>query len=330
MPTTASPDRIGESSRWRWLLPVCAGLAGLAFLSLLAAPYWELVRNGWNDFPAFYLGPRLLAEGRLYDSAAFQEEQIRALGRVCRNIQFVRPPFVAVLFTPLSHLPYGLAYALWQALSLGALVLFLRLWPARRMQAAVLCCWFPPVAASFMNGQDVTFLLLWAALGTLLVRRGQETAAGAVLALGAAKFHLLLFLPVLIVARRMWRLAAGLAGGAALLLAVSFLAAGPGWPAAYLRQLQHPEVHPDIQRTSLAALLGSVLQGPALWAALIVLTAAAAVLVWRTSRRHTVPLALAAALAAGPLAGFHVYLQDYLLTFPLAALLLAGEERGQG
>jgi hypothetical protein len=105
------------------------------------------------------------------------------------------------------------------------------------------------VAANFANAQDVTFLLLWAALAVVLVRGGADFAAGLVLALCAQKFHLLVFLPVLIVAARRWRLGAGLVAGSAVLLALSF--------------------------------------------------------------------------AAGPIIGFHVYVQDYLLALPLILLLFS-------
>jgi hypothetical protein len=266
----------------------------------------------------------MLATGSLYDPAAFLAKQRELLGYVCVNIQFVRLPYVAVILSPLSRLPYSAAYAIWQLLSVASLAVFAWLWPARRAVALLICCWFPPVAANLANGQDVTYLLLSVAIAAWLVPRGREFAAGLVLSLCAAKFHLCLFLPVLIVARRMWRLGAGLASGAAVLLGISFLAAGASWPSAYLQTLRSPAVNPGMSKSSLVAVAMATLHGPALWAFLAGLMLLAGLIVYRVAQRHSFPLALGAALAGGPIVAFHVYSQDYLLMLPLLLTLVSG------
>ena len=114
------------------MLYIVAGLAGLLALALSLAPDWNHIWNGLNDFPAFYLAPRMLATGDLYHPLAFLAKQQQLLGRTNESIVYIRLPYLAVMLAPLSQLPYPVAYALWQALSLTALALFAGLWPARR------------------------------------------------------------------------------------------------------------------------------------------------------------------------------------------------------
>ena len=314
---TVKAGGAGRGARLRPALAIGACLAGLIAQTIPFAGDWDAIRQGRNDFPAFYLCPRLLGTGQLYSQPAFLAEQARSLGRTNANIQFVRLPYIAVALAPLSRLPFMVAYALWQALSMAALAVFAWMWPGRRALAAVILCWFPPVAANLANAQDVAFLLAVLAIVAALARRGSSAAAGLVLALCAAKIHICLFLPVLIVARRMWRLGAGFMAGLALLAAVSFAAAGPAWPAQWLRAIRSPVVSPNIGRSSLLAFVSGAVHGPALWAIAAALVLAVGAGVYRVSSRNSFALGLGAAFAGGLLVAFHVYAQDYLLVLPL-------------
>jgi len=293
-------------------------------MALPLAWNWDNIRQGFNDFPQFYLSSRLLGTGHLYDYQAMLAQQRQVLGRTCVTMPYLRLPYVAVVLAPFSRLPYSIAYALWQALSLAALVFFVWLWPASRPLAIVISCWFAPAAANFANGQDLAFLILCAAIAAVLVRREKNFAAGLVLALCAAKFHLFLFVPVLIVARRMWRLGAGLTAGGAALLTVSFLAAGWTWPVAWLQSIRSSQANPNLAKTSLVGLIAQAVHGPALWVVVGVLIVLAGAIVYRVAQRNSFALGLAAALAAGPLVALHVYMQDYLLVLPLILTLASG------
>lgn len=327
----AAPGR-RQNAHLPMALVIAACLAGLVAMASPFARDWDDIRHGFNDFPQFYLSPRLLGTGHLYDYAAMLAAQAQVLGRTCVTMPYLRLPYVAVMLAPFSHLPYSVAYALWQTLSIAALAFFLWLWPASRTLAVVIICWFAPAAANLANGQDLAFLLLWAAIAAVLVRRGRDVGAGLVLALCAAKFHLFLFLPVLIVARRMWRLGAGLAAGGAILLAVSFLAAGWAWPVAWLQSVRSPQANPNLAKTSLVGLVAEAVHGPALWVAVGVLMLVAGVIVYRLAQRNSFAWGLAAALAAGPLVAVHVYVQDYLLVLPLLLTLASAfvERRNAG
>jgi hypothetical protein len=316
------------SARLRVALVAAACLAGLIAQALPFAKDWGAIRQGLNDFPAFYLSPRLLGTGHLYDQAAFLAEQARSLGRTNANIQFIRLPYTAVMLAPLSDLPYAVAYAVWQMLSIAALAVFVWLWPARHPLALVVVCWFPPVAANLANAQDVAYILLLVAIAAALVQRGRDVGAGLMLALCAAKVHLCLFLPVLIVARRMWRLGAGLVAGWAVLLAVSFVAAGRGWPVAWLQAIRSPLVSPNIGKSSLLAFVAEAVHGPALWVIAGVLILLVGAAVYKLAQRNSFVFGLGAALAGGLIVAFHVYLQDYLLALPL--ILTLGSELVDG
>jgi hypothetical protein len=302
------------------LIPVA--FIGVIALSLSYQANWHLIVAGLNDFPAFYCAPSLIAEHKLYDPAAMAAKQAEVLGKSDVNIQFIRLPYLGAAMWPFSLLPYRPAYALWQFCCLGAMSGFVLLWPAKRMVTLLLCCWFPPTAASFANGQDVPFLLLWAAVATYLVHERKDFSAGLMLSLCAAKFHLLLFLPVLVIAARLWRLAFGMSIGSSVLVTVSFLVGGLNWPAELSRALENPSVHPSLSSSLLANLQSLGIHGAALGilVALIVLTSAAAV--WFCARHKDFPLALGVAMGAGTLTGFHVYLQDYLLWLPFLSLIL--------
>jgi hypothetical protein len=71
------------------------------------------------------------------------------------------------------------------------------------------------------------------------------------------------------------------------------------------------------------AFAASVLPGPALVVFGGALALVLGVAVYRIARKDSFPVALGAALAAGPLVAFHVYLQDYVLMLPLIASLAA-------
>ncbi len=303
-----------------WL--ILLAFAGVIVLSLSYQANWHLIVTGLNDFPAFYFAPQLIAEHDLYDPAAMRDKQISTLGKSNVNIQFIRLPYLGAAMWPFSRLPYRPAYALWQLSCLGAVLGFVLLWPAKRMVTLLLCCWFPPTAASFANGQDVPFLLLWAAVAAYLVHGRKDFSGGLMLSLCAAKFHLLLFLPVLVIAARLWRLAFGMFVGCGVLVTISFFVGGRNWPAELYRVLASPSIHPGLSISLIATMQSLGIQGAALGVliALIALTGAAAV--WFCARHSDFPLALGVAMGAGTLTGFHVYLQDYLLWLPFLSLIL--------
>lgn len=303
---------------------VIAGLsvASLLFMVLLAWQIRDRLWDGSNDFVSFYAGGRLVGTGDLYNA-----ERTRAVERGLTKVlsqawRYIRLPFHAVFFWPLARLPYRTAYFLWEFLITAALAAFVWLWrpPSWPLTLLFSCMSFPAFAA-LMNGQDLTFLLLLIAISVTLARRGRAFAAGAVLSLCAAKFHLFSLVPVLLVAQKQWRFLRGLLAGGAVLAVVSFAAGGRSWPLQFYQALRDQTIHPDLgHMPNLHGLFSQLPPVPGLeW-----ITAAAVVgAVWVVARRMSFDYALAATLAGGLLVSYHCYLSDCSLLLPAALTVIS-------
>lgn len=298
------------------------GLAGILFLSLWFRPKAPRVLAGVNDFMGIYAGARLVGSPEQFDAGAYLREQVRATGWLAPSILYTRLPAFAVLLRPLGKLDYLRAYALWQILSVAAFGAFLIVWPARD-RALLLCaaCWSYPLFADLAGGQDVAFLLLFLAIAWRL-GPSRPFIAGAVLALCALKFHLFLIVPVFLVAQRRWRMLAGAATAASVILAVCFAVAGANWLPEYARFVLQPQTNPSARvMPNLHGLLAGQPHALGLEAAGAVLIAVTAG--W-LARRTSYSLGLSIALVGGLLTSHHAYPADALLLLP-ALLDLATE-----
>jgi hypothetical protein len=116
------------------------------------------------------------------------------------------------------------------------------------------------------------------------------------------KFHLLLFVPVALLAKCEWRVSVGLAAGAAGLLAVSFYAEGPLWPSFYLRMMLDPNASPRVQLMPNFRALASALRMPFLE---FLLPIPVLVVVIGVARASNFAVSLASALLAGIISTHH-------------------------
>jgi hypothetical protein len=317
---------------------------GLWLLALigLAARLWTLAHLAsdaicGNDFPPLYAGAKLAGTPGLYSPAINQKLMRDAAGCSTEaGLCFMRPPFVAAMMWPFARLRLRPAMLAWGIASLAALVAFLCLWPAPKPVAAVLVCWALPISAAFTQGQDDLFLLLWIGIGAALLAsgdprltgasglmppcqglRGREFAAGMVLALCAAKFHLFLVFPLFLMGRRLWKTIWGMLAGGAVLAAVSYAAGGLHWPTDFLRVALDSRInpHPWLMPNLHGMLYGARFAAPAE----IVLSLAVGALVWYIARSaRSLRFALAAALIGGLLTSHHAYLPDASLLLPAA------------
>ncbi len=301
-----------------------AALVGLALVPVPYFPFVDAIVHGRNDFAMLYAGSRLVATPYLYDAAA----GLRLRGEVAHerspSRQYTRLPFLAALLWPLGKLNFLTAYWTFQALSVLALILAILLWPGKRAWFALACCWSVPVFLALAQGQDVLFLLLWISLALRWADR-RPFAAGLVLALCATKFHLFLPLPVLLIARREGRIAAGLATGGGILAAISFAVAGLDWPARFLNTISSPVVNPGVENMPNLHNLLAELPGRTMLE--LVLAIVCLAIVWMVGRRSDRRIGLATALIAGILTSVHAYPQDCVLLIP-AMLLLAPSDLG--
>ncbi len=294
----------------RVLAVVCA--AGFALFLLPAIP---ALGGGW-DFLPIYTAARLAGTHDLYNATAVHAAEIAFSGRTGPSLLFTRLPFVAALAWPLGLLSWNAAHVAWMVLRLAAILGFLFLWPhTPRRVTTLACAWFVPLAGAIANGQDVPFLLLWLALAERL-RERRPFAAGLILALCLAKFHLFLLLPVFLWIHRR-RLVPGFLAGCAALAGLCFAAGGLAWPQAYLALLRLPQINPGERAMPNLHALG--LPFGAELALSLAVFAAAAIAIRRVSDRT----ALAVTLAAGILLSYHAYFADLSLLLPALLVLPA-------
>ena len=317
-----------ERGRWRLvaLLIVCA--AGVVFNIWAACALFEPggAWKGHNDFLGFYAGARLSGSPALYDYEAIRREQVHASGTFI-DLQFTRLPAYALLLKPITWLPYRAAYVAWLLIQASAFAAFAILWPARSAGAKfAVCCWLLPAFVCLFNGQDVLLTLFWLAIAMWLNRRGKPFAAGMALAMCASKYHLFLLAPVAVVAQRRWRMFGGAIAGGAGLLAISFLAQGPGWLRPYLAALSDSRMNPNLAiMPNLHPLFGDGPVSIVLEAAAAVVLAVALFLVAR--RSIGLEAVLAGSIAASLLVSFHSYMADCAILLPALTMAVASRSR---
>jgi len=271
-----------------------------------------------TDFNQFYAASELAGSGHMYDWDRIQELELR---NGAHAIPFGRLPVYGVLLKPATVLTYNYARVAWLLVNLAAMIGFAMLWPVRRRQDAIMMlCWSCPAAILLSTGQDTGLFLFFVTVGLRLLLSKRDFAAGLVLSLCAAKFHLALGIPVLLLARRRWgALAGGVAGGLAQ-LAISFAAEGREWPARLWQLSSISDFGPSpAKMPNLLGLTHGLPYGGGIEAVLALLTLAA---VWIVSRRSAPTVGATAAVIGGLLVSHHSYVYDGVLLLPACALAL--------
>ena len=220
-------------------------------VAIHAAFLWSVrgrIQKGDPDFTAFYTAGKILRKGRgaeLYRAATQNAVQWEfATDTDIRHgpLPYICPPFEALVFVPLTFLPYPEAFVLWNLLNLGLLfviALLLRqsldplrpipLWELVLAQLA-----FFPVFTNFLQGQDGILLLLVFILGFRALDRNAEFRAGCWFGLGVFKYH---FVVPLVLILALWKGRKLVWGFAATASAATLLSLGiVGWHGA----LQYP------------------------------------------------------------------------------------------
>ena len=325
---------------------ITAFLGSMLLLHALVA--WnsrELIRKGYPDFSTFYAAGLTLRQGlgpQMYDEATqYRIEQQFSSGVTIRQgaLPYIHPPFEALLFVPLTWLPYVWAYLLWDAISLLALWLSLRLLRPQvpLLQQASTGLWLLaagalfPIFIALLQGQDSILLLLVFVMVYLSLRKSADFSAGCWLALGLFRFHLVL--PLLFIL--LWQKhAKAIAGFSLVAVLVGLLSAvAVGWQGAlaypshvwYLEQVMgvHGTVIP-LQLPNIRGLLALVLPGLSKIAsdgavlitslALIIFTAVR----WRISQASSFDLGFSFCIIVTALISYHTMPYDLaLLVLPL-------------
>jgi hypothetical protein len=189
----------------------------LAIHSLVVWNARDLILKGYPDFTIYYTAGTMIRQGMghdLYNNVTQFEVQQQFAPQVATRLgalPFNHPPFEALLFVPFAYFPYRVAYLLWTLANLGMLAtlpILLRSYvpvlarlPSVAWTIASLA--FFPVFFALLQGQDAILLMLLYGLTFVAIKKQRLVSAGAWLAFGLFKFHLVLpFLFLLLIQQR--------------------------------------------------------------------------------------------------------------------------------
>lgn len=321
----------------RLLVAVFAGLAiawFLRFHDLLDADHAPL----GSDFITYWSAGQLALSGHTVDSwnlALMGAAERAAIPGNHMQFAWFYPPTAFLIVQPLATLPYPVAYALFEALTLAGF-----LWMMRRVLPVKGGIWlvlaFPGVLLNILYGQNA---FLTATLGGLALhwRRDRPVLAGIALGLLASKPHLALLFPLVLLLDRNWRMlvSAGITVVAAALAATG-LTGIDAWPAwwqalSLARELVENGRLPWPQMPTVFA--QTRLLGAPLWLAwalhMTIATIAVIALLRLWCRTSDTGLQSAALVCCTLLVSPYLYHYDELwLALPLAWLSLAGHRLG--
>jgi glycosyl transferase family 87 len=308
--------------------------------------------SGHADFTAFYAAGLTARRGQgssLYDPQEqwkVQQEFARQVAIRQGPLPYLRLPFEALLFVPLTFLPYPAAYIFWLLLNLGvviAVVFFLRrqLPPLQTFPAWVpvlVGLGFIPVFLTLLQGQDSILVLLFYSLAYVALREGADFRAGCWLGLGLIKPHLVVPFVAIAFLRGKSRMTCGF-----LLVAIVLLLASAGvvgWSGiahypGYLwdlerhteRGLAQPRDNPNLR--GLVEGFGSGL-APAQMITGVIVILSVGLMAWVSVRsRRSEPggigdLIFCQALLAALLVCYHSFAYDLSVLLLPVALLVAG------
>jgi Glycosyltransferase family 87 len=294
---------------------------GIALLAALASLQWHRLVRGQNDFVQLYIGAKLVGTPDLYSRAANQALMKSILGATMESVTYVRAPFYAVLLKPLAFLPYLAAYAVFCVLGIASILWFVVRFSRECPALPFYTSFCIPVSACFVEGQDTPFLLVFLGASILLVRRKRDFLAGLVLSLCAIKFHLFLFVLLLLIAKKRWRILAGGAAGAGVLLALSVVAAGADSISRWVATLRDPWINfsasmmPNIHGLVVTLHGGMALEVGLVVAVLLIFAVAC-------SRSDDFEFLFALSLLCGLLVSYHSGIADDILLLPTFAFLV--------
>ncbi len=296
-------------------------IIGLTFLCLLGAYRRADWFAGKNDFVTFYTGAKLAGSPELYSRDANLNSNKAELG-VTMDMVYIRPPFYAAFLRPLASLPYLQAYSLFTVFTVASALWFIVRFRRECDALPILASFSIPLLVTFCAGQDSTFLLAFLGSAILLTREKRDFAAGLVLSLCALKFHLFLFIPLLLILKKRWKiLKGGFCGGAALMAFGAFVN-GPSSILRWIDVMRDPWINPAASGMpnlhGLAAVLGggSILE--------VALSAVVCLLfIEMTRRSDNYELLFSASLLCGLLLSYHSTLVDDVLLFPVLVLVLS-------
>jgi hypothetical protein len=234
---------------------------------------------------------------------------------------YISPPLIAWLFAPLTTFTEPVAYAVWAAISLGALIWMWRISAPYSglanlaMVLLALALW--PVLDAVYRGQPVLVLLALVAASWWLAGKDRSAAAGVALAFATAlKPQVVYLVPLALLISGRYRVVLAWVA-TCLVLALAFaVSLGQSGLESWWQTFQLVETNGEHAYFTLAYLFGF---GPLTYSLLAVLGLAALAVAWR--RRGDLEMVFAAGLLGSLAVSVHLHLYDYT-TVVLAAWLV--------
>lgn len=205
----------------------------------------------WSDFVSFWTGATLVRDGAgpaLFDMETQRAIQVELRRQLATDLSlhgsvhnpYHSPPPLALLFVPLTALPYDWAYLVWWGMSLLALVVAVAIpWREHPQRwtgtAAVLT--MGGVAITLIEGQVNTLFLLAMSLGLRCLMSQRPSLGGALFGLLWLKPQYALLFALVFLVKGRWRELAGMAATGLGLAAVALMMVGPAGIAHYLTVL---------------------------------------------------------------------------------------------
>jgi len=307
-----------KNAALHWL----SAVLGIVFLLALANLQRERAIKGENDFVQLYTAARLVGTPDLYSRTANLAAIKASLGLTMETVVYTRPPFYAVLLKPLAALPYRAAYGVFSLATLASIIWFVARFSTECPALPFFAAMSIPVLTALCGGQDTPFLLAILGGSILLTRKHEDFLAGLVLSLCAIKFHLFLFVPVLLLVKKRWRILGGSACGTLILTTLGLLVAGADSMGQYVQVLRDPWINPSAALMPNLHGLVATLHGDAKLELLLVACVLFAFL-WTLHGTENYEFLLAASLVCGLLVSFHSGVADDVILLPAFVLAVA-------
>lgn len=309
-----SPN-LADSNRMKAVLHWLPAALGVTFLLALAYLQRDRALRGQNDFAQLYAGAALVGTPDLYSRSANLTVVQKNLGFTMESVVYTRPPFYAALLKPLALLSYRTAYAVFSFASLACVLWFVVRFSKECSALPFFAAMSVPILTAICGGQDTPFLLAVLGGSMLLTRAKRDVWAGLLLSLVAIKFHLFLFVPLLLLLKRRWLILRGAITGVAALTGFGIVVAGVKSWKQYMNVLRDPWINPSATiMPNIHGLVAVLNGGTALEFLLIALVLAG--FIWIVRRSDDYEFLLAVSLLCGLLVSFHSGVADDIILLP--------------
>lgn len=333
-----------------------ASIAGFLYLVVTANGLVDLHgRPLGTDFSDVYAAGTYVLDGNpgaSSDPTLLHAREQQIFGKTTPFYAWLYPPFFLFIAGALALMPYGVALAVWQAVTLGLYLLVIRALVVSSLRtlptgpaAEMTVDWllpalaFPAVLINVGHGQNG--FLTAALLGAALVQLDRRPlVAGILLGLLAYKPQYGLMVPIVLAATGRWRAFAAAAGTVAVLATAVTLAFGPHVWQAFLDSIRFTRLVALEQGDAGWYKIQSVFAWARMWGAPTSLAyalqsaltvALGAALIWQWRSAASFPLKAAALCVAAILATPYSFDYDMMVLAPaIAFVAIDGLTRGFG